>query len=70
MSTETIKQRLQEARIESEEHEARLKELRGQIDKLIVQGDKAGIPKLTLSKLAGLTRQTVYTVLLKNQARA
>lgn len=34
-------------------------------DEMIVEGDKAGVPKLTLSQAARVTRQTVYMVLLR-----
>lgn len=48
--------------------EAKLRELRRAADDLIVEGDKAGVPKLQLSEAAGLTRQTVYSILLRAKA--
>jgi DNA invertase Pin-like site-specific DNA recombinase len=48
----------------SEDKQRRLRE---EADALIVAGHLAGVPKLTLANAAGLTRQTVYTVLLKAQ---
>jgi hypothetical protein len=42
-------------------------ELRTETDALILAGHAAGIPKQVLAREAGLTRQTVYTVLLKGE---
>lgn len=45
--------------------EQKADELKDQTFALIVQGYAAGVPKLTLANAAGMTRQTVYTVLLR-----
>ena len=50
--------------------EAKLDELRAEAAALIVQGNELGVSKSKLSELAGMTRQTIYTVLLREQARA
>ncbi len=48
--------------------EGELRELRQEADALVIAGDLAGVPKLTLARAAGLTRQTVYSVLLRAKA--
>lgn len=48
--------------------EARLEEMRREADAMIVEGDRLGVPKLTLARAAGMTRQTIYTVLLRSKA--
>lgn len=48
--------------------ESKLVRLREDADAIIVAGDLAGVPKLTLAQAAGLTRQTVYTILLRAKA--
>jgi hypothetical protein len=45
--------------------ETKLAKLRVDADAMIVAGHLAGVPKLTLAESAGLTRQTVYMILLR-----
>lgn len=45
--------------------EGRVDELRRQTHELIVEGYGAGVPKLRLAQASGLTRQTIYSVLLR-----
>lgn len=48
--------------------EAEVRSLRRQQDALVVEGLKAGVPKLTLSNVAKLTRQTIYAIDLREKA--
>lgn len=50
--------------------EEKLRELREQADELIVQADEAGVPKLRIAQVARMTRQTIYTILLRAKAAA
>lgn len=50
--------------------EAEVKSLRRQQDELVLAGFELGIPKLTLSETARLTRQTIYGVVLRAKATA
>lgn len=45
--------------------EQRAADLRAETDALIVTGNELGIPKRVLAREAGLTRQTIYSVLLR-----
>ncbi len=50
------------------EHQA--DELRAETDQLILAAHEAGVNKAQIAKAAGLTRQTVYSVLLRAKAAA
>lgn len=50
--------------------EAKLAKLREEADALIVAGDTAGVPKLTLAQAGSLTRQTIYMILLRAKVPA
>jgi hypothetical protein len=43
--------------------EARLQQLRDEADILVLNAVEAGVPKLTVARLAGLARQSVYNIL-------
>ena len=43
--------------------------LRDETDRLILEGYALGVPKKVLARESGLTRQTVYTVILREEAR-
>lgn len=67
-TTDEITNALEKNRDQRRSLEAKLVRLREDADAIVVAGDLAGVPKLTLAKAAGLTRQTVYTVLLRAKA--
>jgi hypothetical protein len=48
--------------------ERELADVRSQGDELIVIAHQAGVPKLTLSRTARLTRATIYNILLRAEA--
>jgi DNA invertase Pin-like site-specific DNA recombinase len=61
----TLMKRLENAARKRKEAEETADKFRAVADELIVEGYVAGIPKQRLAEAAGLTRQTVYTVLRK-----
>jgi DNA-directed RNA polymerase specialized sigma24 family protein len=67
-TTDEITNALEKNKKERRALEAKLKRLREDAYAIVVAGDLAGVPKLTLAESAGLTRQTVYTVLLRAKA--
>jgi hypothetical protein len=49
------------------EAEAIVREIREKQDRLVVKAMDAGVPKLVVSRTAGLTRQTIYAILLRDE---
>lgn len=50
--------------------ERKLAETRAEGDTLIVQADAVGVPKLTITRTAKMTRNTIYSILLRAKAAA
>lgn len=50
--------------------EDQLAEVRFAGDALIVEADAAGVPKLTITRTAKMTRNTIYNILLRAKAAA
>lgn len=44
------------------------REIREKQNELVIEAERLGVPKLVLSRRAGLTRQTIYGVLLRHEA--
>ncbi len=61
----TIVKRLKDYSRKRKQAEESATRYRDQTDALIVEGHEAGVSKAALAEAAGLTRQTIYTVLLK-----
>lgn len=61
----TLMKRLENAARKRKQAEESADKFRGLTDELIIEGYAAGVPKQQLAEAAGLTRQTVYTVLRK-----
>lgn len=58
-------QQIRATALHRKQAESKAETHRARGDELIIQGYKAGLPKQQLADAAGLTRQTVYTVLRK-----
>lgn len=65
----TLLKRLENAGRKRKQAEETAEKFRHLGDELIVEGYAAGLPKQQLANAAGLTRQTVYTVLRKAGAK-
>lgn len=61
----TLLKRLSNAARRRKDAEASAAKWRAMTDEMILEGYAAGVPKQVLAEAAGLTRQTIYTVILK-----
>ena len=43
-------------------------ELRNFLDDLVLEADQLGVPKAEISRVSGLSRQTIYSILLRARA--
>jgi hypothetical protein len=67
---EKIVRSLASAAKRRQDAEARAAHYRSLTDELVLAGHAAGVPKLVLAREAGLTRQTVYGIILRAEASA